>query len=388
MPAPEDINSNPNFFLRKRVVFIIFFLAINILNAQSILAHRINVWDIFYRAYFHLTEHKNLYLFYPAEYFDEYLYSPSFAVLFAPFSKLPYYVAYFLWNNLSMMIIPFMAYRLPLLSDRKKALFCYIVLIEFLTCLQGTQTNAMIAGMILCTFLSFEKKQYWLAAFLIAIGFYIKIFPLAAASLFLLYPDKIRFLIRFVTAMVVIGALPLLFIPYKELIWQYHNWAICLHDDQHANYGVSIPGLIGANFGITDIGKICMQVLGIFIFLTMYIRTGLFKEYRYRVYFFCALMMWMPLFNHAAEIYSYAIAIIGVATWYAYQPRNKWLDRGILLFIFLASVTPIDPMPKAWSYFVREHNLKVIPYMILFAVVLGQMLFNKSTFFRKEIKTD
>ena len=43
-----------------------------------------------------------------------------------------------------------------------------------LVCLQGTQTNVMIANLILLSFLCFENKQQWLAAFALAAGIYIR----------------------------------------------------------------------------------------------------------------------------------------------------------------------------------------------------------------------
>ncbi|MCX6324873.1 MAG: glycosyltransferase family 87 protein, partial [Sphingobacteriales bacterium] len=80
-----------------------------------------------------------MYAAYPDQYFDLYLYSPPFGVLFAPFSLLPFYIGYFVWNNFSVLIIPLLIFRLKGITDHKKYLICYIALIEILTCMQGTQ---------------------------------------------------------------------------------------------------------------------------------------------------------------------------------------------------------------------------------------------------------
>ena len=135
-----------SFWLQPLTVMIIFFIVINALNIQSVLINRMNVWKIFRYGFTHLANHKNLYSLYPDQYFDEYLYSPTFTVMFAPFSKLPYYFSYFLWNNISMLVAPLIIYKLPGISRENKSIICYIALLEMATCLQGTQTNAMVAA--------------------------------------------------------------------------------------------------------------------------------------------------------------------------------------------------------------------------------------------------
>ena len=48
-----------------------------------------NNFLVFRQAFVHLVEGRNLYLDFPGEHFDNFLYSPTFAVLMAPFSVLP-----------------------------------------------------------------------------------------------------------------------------------------------------------------------------------------------------------------------------------------------------------------------------------------------------------
>ena len=379
----NQINKLKNLLLTKKAVLIIFFATINALNIQSVIIGRMNVWKIFRFGYFHLINHQDLYAFYPGQYFDSYLYSPSFGVMFAPFSLLPNYLAYFLWNNISMLIIPFLIFNLKEISTNKKALICYIALIEMLTCLQGTQTNVMIAALLLIAFISFENKSYWIAAFVIAAGFYIKIYPIVAASLFLLYPGKLKFLLRLAVAFLVIGALPLIFIQPHELLGQYKNWARELVLDDNDNYGkISLTGLFQVFFNITNKGKLIMQICGALIFLLMYFRKSLFKEYYYRIFFLASMLIWVVLFNHASEIYGYAIAILGVGLWYVIQPSKKWLNIFICLFIFFATVLSIDPTPRIISRFIYEHSLKAIPFAIIYCIILYQMLFKEKSFFQ------
>lgn len=382
-------NNKTSFWLKRTTVYIIYFVVINALNIQSVITGRMNVWKIFRQGYFHLAQHKDLYAFYPQEYFDSYLYSPSFAAMFAPFSLLPNFIAYFLWNNMSMLLIPFLLFKFKGITENKKALVCYIALIEIATCLQGTQTNVMIAGLMLLSFLSFENRNYWVAAFAIAIGFYIKIYPIVAAGMFLLYPNKFAFIGKIIIAFLVIGALPLLFIKPAELYMQYESWVKELLLDQGDNYGkISLTGLVQVYFNVSDLGKLLVQIFGVLVFCLMYFRYKLFKSYYYRLYFLCGTLIWVVLFNHASEIYGYAIAILGIGLWYATQPASKKLNIFICLFILFATVLSIDPTPRFISKYIYEHALKALPYSIMFGVIVWQMLAAKPSDLYNKIASD
>jgi hypothetical protein len=371
--------------IQKKAIYIIFFVGINALNIQSVIIHRLNVFNIFRQGFFHLAAHKDLYAFYPAEYFDSYLYSPSFGVLFAPFSLLPYYVSYFLWNNINMLIIPFLIFKMKGISPKQAAAICYIALIEMLTCLQGTQTNVMIAALMLIAFMAFEKRSNWLAAFALAAGFYIKVYPIIGVSLFLLYPNKINFLWKFIVAFLALGALPLLFISPTELAAQYNGWYKELTFDQGDNIGkISLTGLTQVYFHVSDFGKLCVQLGGVVVFCLMYLRTNLFKFYNYRLFFLAALLIWVVIFNHAAEIYGYAIAILGVGFWYTRQKQTQAMKFFIVSFVFIATVLSIDPTPRVIIDFIYDHALKSLPFCLIFFTILWQMLQKPHSYFYNE----
>jgi hypothetical protein len=56
-----------------------------------------NNYVIFRQAFAHLVEGRDLYLHFPAEHFDNFLYSPTFAVLMAPLAPLPVWLGLVLW---------------------------------------------------------------------------------------------------------------------------------------------------------------------------------------------------------------------------------------------------------------------------------------------------
>jgi hypothetical protein len=371
-------DAKTSIWFRERTIYLIYFIGINILNIQSVATNRMTVWKIFRASYYHLIQHKDIYLFYPQEYIDQYQYSPSFPVLFAPFAILPNYIGYFVWNNLCMILMPYVIFKLKGLDLKQKCIMCYIALLDMLTCMQGTQTNVMLGVLIVLAFISFEKKNYWLAALAIALGTYVKVYPIVAASLFLLYPNKLQFIWKFIIVMILVGLLPLLFIKPTELVTLYQNWYAELAIDQKDNYGkISLTGLIEAYFHISDLGKLLVQLAGVFVFCLMYVRYKLFANYNYRLYFLSAILIWVTVFNHASEIYGYAIAIWGVGIWYVLQKPSIGLKFFIIAFVFFATFLSIDPTPHIILDYIYEHGLKALPFSIILGVVFWQMIKGK-----------
>ena len=382
-----DSTAKTSLLLKQKTIFVIYFITLAALNIANVIAGRMNTWNIYRSVFWHFIKHDDIYKAYPEEFGDQYQYSPSFPALLGPFASLPSYVGYFLWNNVSMLLIPFLIFKFRHFSTKQKAIICYIGLLEMLVCLQGTQTNVMIANLILLSFLCFENKQQWLAAFALAAGIYIKVYPVVAVSLFLLYPNKIKFLGKFLVAMISLGALPLLIYSPVELVGMYQKWFTIMKNDPGVIPGsISLTGIMQAYFNISDASKLIVQIIGVAVFCLMYIRTNLFKEYYYRVYFLCSILIWVALFNHVSEITSYAIAICGVGFWFVHQKQTKAIKILIPVFILIATVLSMDPTPRFILNYIYDHSLKSLPYAVIWLCILQQMLTKKKEFFHSDSK--
>lgn len=359
--------------LRPSCVFIIYLIGINAISLQSVLANRMDIFDIYRWCYPHLVDNRNLYLFYPSQYSDLFKYSPTFCVFFYPFSILPYYVSYFLWNNLMMLIMPIAIYSLPL-GTKKKSLICYFVFIECLTCLQGTQANTILAACIVLAFSCFEKRQTFLAALFIAIATYVKIFPIAACVLFLFYPEKLKFIGSFLLSMAILFFLPLIFINFHELIGQYKNWTWVLGQDHSHRYGISVLGVIGNIWNISNATKLIIQITGFVLFLLMLLRVNCYKSIRYRIYFLISLLCVIVLFNHDAEDFSYTMTMTAIGIWFFLKNNTKSLNITIIAFLIVVSVFPIDPTPKPLIHFMVKYALKALPCAVVWLILLTEMI--------------
>ena len=81
--------------------------SLNCLNCSwfhSCMSHHIwvckidNNYIIFRTSYYHFKDHVNLYLLYPKEYYDVYIYGPLFTVFIAPLSLMPEGWGFFFWE--------------------------------------------------------------------------------------------------------------------------------------------------------------------------------------------------------------------------------------------------------------------------------------------------
>ena len=131
---------------------------------------------------------QDLYAEYPAEHTDRFKYSPTFALLFAPFAWLPWPLALLLWNVLNALLL-FVAVE-RVLPPRRALLALALLLLEVLRGMQNAQSNALVAALIILAFVAMERRRSWRAALAVALGACVKIFPLAALTFAIAAPAR------------------------------------------------------------------------------------------------------------------------------------------------------------------------------------------------------
>lgn len=142
-------------------------------------------------SYFHLIQNKDLYIEYPDEHWDYFKYSPTFALMMFPFAYLPNLIGLLLWNLVNSLIL-FFAIKELKIDDKIKALILWFTAIELLTSIQNEQSNGLMAGLFILSFVLFEKNKPLLATLLLTISAYIKIFGIIGFILILLYPNRLK----------------------------------------------------------------------------------------------------------------------------------------------------------------------------------------------------
>jgi len=334
-----------------------------------------NNFLIFKFSFQHLVDGLNLYDFYPEEHGDLFKYSPTFAIFMGLFYYLPDWLGLTLWSLLNTLTLYFGIRFLPKLKDEKKVFILLFVLLELIGNLQNEQSNALMAGLLLLTFVSFERKNLFLAAMFIALGTYIKLFGILGAGLFLLYPNKARFIGYSFFWFILLFLLPLLVISPEQLINQYSEWFRVINEDHASRYGFSVLGILHKWFGLNP-SKFLVLITGCILFCLPFIRTNLYKIYQFRLLFLASVLIWVILFNHTAESSGYILAMTGAAIWYFSQKPTKIDTLLILLTFAVVSLFSTDLMPThIRNDFIYPYYFRTIPVLIIWIKLVTELLF-------------
>lgn len=362
------------FFRDYRLLFGLYALIALIASIKTVFVFGSNNYRIFYYSLKHLMAGVSLYNEYPAEYEDHYHYAPTFAALFAPVFALPYSVGLFVWHFLFAGVWVLAVYRMSL-THRQKVFGYWFAFQEMLTALVNSQTNPLIAAIPLFAFVCFEKRQPFWAAFFIVLGFEIKIYSIVAGALFLLYPQKGRFLTFTALWGVVLSLLPLLFTTPAKLLWQYERWfrQLLIKSDHDKWANTSIHKLIHL-FVSPDISTAVIVGGGILLFCTVYVHVRKFGERSFRMLLLASVLIFQVIFNPVSESATYITAVTGVLCWWFVCPQTT-LDRVLLVGCFILTVlSPSDLFPAFLrDQFTRPYALKALPCVLIWFRVLYLM---------------
>lgn len=328
---------------------------------------------IFKNSFIHLIEGKDLYALYPELNIDLFKYSPTFAVLFSPLALLPDYIGLVLWNLLNAMTLFFAVQLIPV-EEKKKVFVLWFILIELITSMQNYQSNALTAALMILVFTMLEKKKYLLAGICIAVGFYIKLFGVLVALLWLLHSGKIKFFVSASVSLIVLFAVPMLFVSPQELIDAYTSWFNLLSNDTAHELNHSVMSIMKNWFG-SSINKIWIQLTGIFLLMIPLLKWNLFQEKNFRLLFLCSILIWAVIFNHKAESATYIIAVIGCAIWFFNSKRNV-LEKSLVIMLFiLTCLSPTDLFPKTIrENYIVPYSLKAIPCIFIWVKIQYELL--------------
>ncbi len=335
-----------------------------------------NNYVIFKQSFFHLIENKDLYELYPAEHFDYYKYSPTFSLLMAPLANLPVPVGLFLWNLLNVLVLYFALRRLPLSSNKTHLLMLGFVFIELLTSTQNSQSNALIAGLIILAFTSLERKKIALASLFIVLTVFIKIFGLVALAIFIFYPNKLRAALYTIGWTLLLAVLPLLVVSVTQLSFLYQSWLHLLQNDHSASIGLSVAGWLYTWFHID--AKNATVLIGAVVFCLPFLKWKCYNDVQFKLFFLSSILLWIVIFNHKAESATFIIAVTGIAIWFFSQKRtllNTILFGAAFIFTILS---PTDLFPRSIrESFVVPYVLKAVPCILIWFKIMYDLLFFK-----------
>ncbi len=366
--------------LWRRVLFAIYIGSILVVSAQKGFLRADNNFSIFRAAFGNLVSGRDLYAPHPLLYLDLFKYSPTFAVLFAPVAVLPLPLAILLWSALNAMLLWYAVSRM--LPGDGGTLALALLYLEVLRSLQRAQSNALIAALVLLAFVALEEQRQLRAAAAIGIGAFVKIFPLAAAVLAVMHPRRARFGALLVGVLLLLAALPLVFVSPHTLLAQYHSWWHLEQIDAAASGGTGGGGLYG---GVMEQLRMWLHVswpnwpvelAGTLIFMVpIAVRRNEWGDQDLRVRALCSLLVYMVIFNPQSESPSFVIAVTGIVIWYVWAKPTAWHTTVLVLTLLLVSLSSTEIVPHVWQreIFV-QYKLKTLPCVLAWLVMEAELL--------------
>jgi hypothetical protein len=336
-----------------------------------------NNFIIFKYSFFHLVQGKEIYQLFPGDHWDLYKYSPGFALCFGLLAWMPNALGLLLWNAINSFCLFAGVRLLPELDDRRKSWILLFCLLEMLVSIQNTQSNGLMAGLIVLAFALAERRKYFLSTLCIVFSFYIKIYGALAFVFYIFYPGKGKLFGWSVFWMVFFALIPLVVVDGHQLAFLYRSWLNLLLNDRSASVGLSVMGIMETWFH-WNVSKNGVALAGILLFLLPLIHTRYYKDYSFRLLYLASVLVWTVIFNHKAESPTFIIAMSGIGVWYFSRVRGR-LDLVLLIlafFLISMSVSDLVP-PYIRNEIVRPYGVKaVMAVVIWFRIVYEQLAFH------------
>ncbi|MCC6244346.1 MAG: DUF2029 domain-containing protein [Gemmatimonadaceae bacterium] len=313
---------------------------------RLVVGSQINNFLIFRGSFFHLLSGQDLYAAYPLEHFDFYKYSPTWALLFAPFALPPVPVGLVLWNVVNAGVLAIAMTRL--LPARAAAFALGIVFFEALGAVQNAQSNGLAAALMIFALIASEHAQPRAGAFSIAVGTSIKLFPIGAGLFGVLARPCWRHVGWCVAAGAILLALPLAVTSFDTLLTQYASWRAISARDTLSIEQAWVGGIVETYLG-RAVPHGPFQVAGVLWMLASSAYASRAWDHpTVRRLLLASLLGFATIFNHKGESPTYVIAFAGIGIWWSIMPRARWRDVIVLAAFVLGSLGGTDLFPRAY----------------------------------------
>lgn len=357
----------------------LYALSVLVVAIPKGLHHHANNFLIFDWSFRNLRAGADLYAPHPAQYADLFKYSPAFAVLFAPFSLLPDTLGLVLWDAVNTLTLAWAIVRL--LPDRRGDAVLALVFLEMFGSMQHSQSNSLLAALLILAFLALEHERQLAAALAIVIGTAVKIFPIAGVAMALPHSRRVWFGVLFALVLLAVFALPYLVVPPHEVHAQYASWAALLPrdavSDTAAGTGMhtgGIPEQLHLWFGLQAAPWLTELIGGVLLVLPLLVRRRMWTDPDFRARFLCSLLVFLVIFNHRSESPSFVIAVVGIAIWFALSRLDGVTIAVMVATLAIVSLGASSAVPNAIRVGVVMHyRLKTLPCAAAWLVMQAEL---------------
>lgn len=363
-------------------VAIIWFGLVFLTLLSAVLNHSFNNFIIFRQSFFHLQKNLNLYTIYPSEYWDHYYYSPTFAILVAPFIIIPSLVAPFVWGLFDAGVLYFAIRKLPIRAFYQNGILLLSVH-EMMNASANLQSNGIIAGSIILSFVFLHKQKEQSATLSLLIGFFIKLYGIVGLAFFFFSKQKGKYLMFLILWAIILVLLPLVVTTPKFLLQSYKDWFSSLSVksnfdltvDMYKNMvDITIQGMIKRVFNLPTLNKLYFIIPGLILFLSQYTKIKYFNHLVYQLYILSSVMLFVIIFNTGSESPTYIIGVVPICLWYVLQRKTTLVNAAFIIAIFFSSFSYSDLFtPWLRIHIMIPYALKVVGCFLIWVVILIQI---------------
>ncbi len=328
----------------------------------------INNFQIFKASFGHFIHRMPLYLEYPKEYFDYYLYGPIFAILIAPFSVLPDGLSVILWNGMNSVVLFVTLWHLPIV-EKNRLVISWIVLNSSITALLNTQFHALCLSLILWSYICVERKNYFWATLWIVLGIYIKLYGVVGLAFFFFAKDRLRFTAYFVLWMVVIGFIPLALGGFEYGIQVYREWiGILAHKNElnenikNVRTDVCVMGMVRRWTGDPTISNLWFLIPSMILNVYIFFQTKKWSDPDFRLRMLAFVLLYIMLASTGTESPTLVMAFPAVGIWFVLGEKTKERWAMLIFTLLISSFSPTDLFPAyIRNEFINPYGLMILP---------------------------
>lgn len=336
----------------------------------------------FSQSFWHAISSLPLYIYYPEEQRDLFLYGISFTTLISPFALLPKQLGMVLWCLANCGFLYWAIRKL----DLKKWQFAVVVLVsvnDVFTSVLAQQYSNGITAMIIFAYILIEKEKDFWAALMIVLGTMTKFYGIVGLAFFFFSKNKIKFIGGLLFWAVIVFLLPMLYASPEYVIHSYKEWLDVLVYKNGLNQfnvyqNISLIGMLHRISGVS-FSDLWVIIPGMVLFALPYLRIRQYENETFRCSFLASVLLFMVLFSTGTETYGYLTAMVAVGIWYVKTPTRTttpMLNLSLLIFcILLTSLSTTDLFPKFIRLeYVKPYALKALPCTLIWLKIVWEQL--------------
>ncbi|CAM3360256.1 glycosyltransferase family 87 protein [Aquirufa ecclesiirivi] len=379
------MENKPAFYARYDVLLGLWFIAglftgIKQYNLGELNSH-INNFIIFKSSYGHFIQRMPLYLEYPKEYFDLYLYGPIFAILMAPFAFLPTAISVTVWNVINALVLFLAVWNLPL-DQKKRVAISWIILNSTVTALLNTQFHPLCIALILWSYICIHRGQDAWAALWIVLGICIKLYGIVGLAFFFFSKKPLRLAGYLIFWMWLILLLPMFLGGWDYGMSTYMGWKEVLSHKNELNVDirnlrtdVCVMGMFRRWTGDGALSNLWFLIPSMVLNLYVFFQIKKWKDVSFHLRIVAFVSIYLMLASTGTESPTLIMAFPGVGIWFVLGEKTKSRWALLLLTLLISSFSPTDLFPQ-WlrNEWVNPLGLMILPLFLVWLAIAWDLV--------------